>query len=60
MPDELKDEREEQHPIILKWLTVCSMLYMQCRGALTLIVDKARRHARKLSRMREHDCSEKV
>ncbi|MCY4021361.1 MAG: hypothetical protein OXG39_18280 [Chloroflexi bacterium] len=60
MPDELRDDRDKQHSLTLKWLAVCSMVYMRCRRALTLIVDRARRLARKISRMWGHDRSEKV
>ncbi len=60
MPDELRDDRDKQHPLTLKWLAVCNIVYMQCRGALTLIVDRARRLTRKISEMWGHDRSEKV
>ncbi len=60
MPDELRDDRDKQHSLTLKWLAVCNMVYMQCRGALALIVDKARRLVRKISSMWGRDRSEKV
>ncbi len=60
MLDELRDDRNKRGPLALKWLAVCSMMYMQCRRALTLIVDRARCLARKISSMWGRDRSEKV
>ena len=60
MPDELRDDRDRQHPLTLNWLAVCTMVYMQCCRALRLVVNRVRRPARKISRMWGYDRSEKV
>lgn len=60
MPDELRDDRDKQHPLTLNWLAVCNIVYMQIRRALTLIVGRVRCLTRKISLMWGHDRSEKV